>query len=91
MKSLAALGVIPTALTHVKTPKCAGCMIGDMTRRPWRTRSYVNKIGVCVITKPGQCMSVDQMESPQVGFIAQMKGKLTTMRYVEATVFVDHY
>ena len=36
-------------------------------------------------------MSVDQLESPQVGFIAQMKGPLTTKRCRAATIFVDHF
>jgi hypothetical protein len=32
---------------------------------------------VFVATKAGQCVSVDQMISTQVGFIAQLKGTLT--------------
>ena len=31
------------------------------------------------------------LESPQVGFIAHMKGGLTKKRYRYATVFVDHF
>ena len=31
------------------------------------------------------------MESSSVGFIGQMKGKLTTRKYKYATVFVDHF
>jgi hypothetical protein len=34
---------------------------------------------------------VDQMVSTQVGFYAQMTGKLTNRRYRGATIFVDHY
>jgi hypothetical protein len=34
---------------------------------------------------------VDQFQSTQVGFIAQLKGKLTTQRYQYGTVFVDHF
>ena len=41
--------------------------------------------------EPGECVSVDQMESPTAGFIAQMKGKLTKGRYKYATVYIDHY
>ncbi len=44
-----------------------------------------------VATKAGQCVSVDQMISTQVGFIAQLKGTLTKNRYTAATIFVDHY
>jgi hypothetical protein len=46
---------------------------------------------VFVATKAGQCVSVDQMISTQVGFIAQLKGTLTKNRYTAATIFVDHY
>ena len=31
------------------------------------------------------------MISTQVGFVAQLKGKLTTQRYCAATIFVDHF
>ena len=41
-------------------------------------------------TKPGQCVSVNQMISTQVGFSAQLKGRLTKQRYRAATIFVDH-
>jgi hypothetical protein len=46
---------------------------------------------VFVATKEGQCVSVDQMISMQLGFIAQLKGTLTKKRYTVATIFVDHY
>ncbi len=41
--------------------------------------------------KAGQCVSVDQLVSMQVGFIAQLKGTLTKKCYTAATVFADHY
>ncbi len=31
------------------------------------------------------------MESSQVGFFAQLKGKLTKKQYTGATIFVDHF
>ena len=40
---------------------------------------------------PGECVSVDQLESSTSGFVAQLKGRLTKRRYKCATVFVDHY
>jgi hypothetical protein len=46
---------------------------------------------VFVATKAGQCVSVNEMISTQVGFIAQLKGTLTKKRYTAATIFVDHY
>ena len=50
-----------------------------------RIASYSNQP-----TKPGDCVSVDQMISSTPGFIAQMTGRLTTKRYKCATVYVDH-
>ena len=43
------------------------------------------------ITSPGDCVSVDQLESPTPGFIGQVKGLLTRKCYQVTTVFVDHY
>ena len=40
---------------------------------------------------PGEIISFDMMESRLPGFIAQLKGKLTTTRYVGAVVFVDYF
>ena len=61
-----------------------------MTKVPWRGKEDQTK-QIFVATAPGQCVSVDQMISTQVGFVAQLKGKLTTKRYRAATIFVDHY
>jgi hypothetical protein len=44
-----------------------------------------------VATKPGECISVAQMISTEVGFYAQLKGRLTKKQYKVATVFVDHF
>lgn len=90
LKNLAKRGEIPTKLAKVKTIKCAGCIYGAMTRVPWRTKEHQTH-HVFVATKPGECVSVDQMVSTQVGFVAQLKGKLTSKRYTAATIFVDHF
>ena len=42
------------------------------------------------ISRPGQCVSINFLESPQVGFITHMKGRIVKKRYRYATVFVDH-
>jgi hypothetical protein len=41
--------------------------------------------------KPVKIVSVVQMISTQVGFIAQLKGGLAKQRYTVATVFTDYY
>jgi hypothetical protein len=43
-----------------------------------------------VVTEPGDCMSVDQLESRTPGLIGQLKGIPTKARYKVATIFVDH-
>ena len=90
LRILALLGTIPRKLIHAKTPKCAGCMYGAMTKRPWRTKAQQNKSKIKSVTRPGDCVSIDQLESPTPGFVAQLKGALTKKRYRAATVFVDH-
>ena len=42
-------------------------------------------------TKLGQVASIDQMISTQLGFAAQLKGKITNQWYKTATVCVDHF
>ena len=59
-----------------------------MIKKPWRSKSQPKRI--YPVTKPGQCVSVDQMMSLTVGFVAQLKGFLTKRRYRVPTVFVDH-
>ncbi len=89
LKQLALNGKIPRCLAKVKPPACAGCLFGAMTKVPWRGQETSSE--VFVATKAGQCVSVDQLISMQVGFIAQLKGTLTKKRYTAATVFIDHY
>jgi hypothetical protein len=62
-----------------------------MTKIPWHGRETKASHMVFVATKLGQCVSVDQMTSTEVGFYEQMKGKLTKKQYRCATIFVDHY
>ncbi len=89
LKQLALNRKIPQRLAKVKPPACAGCLFGAMTKVPWRGQETSSE--VFVATKAGQCVSVDQLVSTQVGFIAQLKWTLTKKRYTAATVFVDHY
>jgi hypothetical protein len=60
-----------------------------MTKVPWQSKG--EETPIFTATKPGQCISVDHMESTQVGFFAQLKGALTLRRYQAATVYVDHF
>lgn len=71
---------------------CAACQYGRATKRPWRTKAAINQIGSqTIIKQPGDCVSIDMMESPVPGLISQIKGIPTIARYICATVFVDHH
>ena len=90
VKQLARTGQLPKRLLNCKKPFCAACQYGKMTKRPWRVKGD-SKQSTRVATRPGQVVSVDQLESNSPGLIAQLKGKLTQQRYKYATVFVDQY
>ena len=93
LKIMAAMGLIPKKLSTIKPPKCAACIYGTMNKLPWRYKQNLNQkqSKIKVANKSGQIVSVDQMDSSNLGFIAQLKGKLTRRRYKHATIFVDHY
>ena len=90
IRAMAKAGILPSRLATCKLPACKACMFAKATRRPWRNKRPPNKIQAGQSLKPGQCVSVDQLESATPGFVAQTKGKLTKARYRVATVFVDH-
>ena len=89
LQKLAKNGALPKSLATIKPPKCSSCIYGKMNRKPWRSKKQPSVIHE--VDAPGKCISVDQMESSTLGFVRQMKGKLTTRKYKYATVFVDHY
>jgi len=91
LKNMAAQGLIPTKFKDCEPPKCASCAYGKQTRRPWRTKAKPTPIGGKRPSRPGDCVSVDQLISKTPGLIAQVKGWLTSSRYHVATVFADHY
>jgi hypothetical protein len=61
-----------------------------MTKHPWRMKGAQKKSKLHSVTNPGDCISVDQLESNMQGFFTQLKGALIKKRYGAATVFVDH-
>ena len=79
IQAMARHGLLPRYLAKVDPPFCASCAYGKATRRPWRTKGKQHSL--VPVTASGQCMSVDQLESPTPGFIGQIKGILTTKRY----------
>jgi hypothetical protein len=91
LKQIALKGKIPKKLAKVLPPKCAGCLFGAMTKLSWQGKETKANQEVFVLTKPGECVSVDQIMLTEVGFYAQLKGKLTKKRYKCATVFVNRF
>jgi Reverse transcriptase (RNA-dependent DNA polymerase)/GAG-pre-integrase domain len=91
IQKMARRGQLPSELATCQIPTCQACMYGKMTKRPWRTRSTKEKEPLAIVNAPGDCVSVDQLESSVPGLIGQLKGKPTTKRYRVATVFVDHH
>ena len=93
IKTMATVGLLTKRITTAPIPKCAGCMFAETTKNPWRkkgaTRGHVGR--KTNITRPGQYVPVDQLDSPHVGLIMQLKEIPTKKRYRYATIFVDHY
>ena len=83
-------GILPKRLLECTKPFCAARQYGKLTRKPWRSKGGPTN-PIRRATSSGQIISVDQLESSTVGFIAQLKGKLTTQRYQYAMVFVGQH
>jgi hypothetical protein len=62
-----------------------------MSKLPWQGKESKANHEVFITTKPGECISVDQMTLIEVGVYAQLKGKLTKKHYKCATFFIDHF
>lgn len=91
IKKLVERGDLPAYLKDAKTPRCASCMFGKASRRPWRTKAPPNRNTIPPATAPGAVVGVDQLISATPGLVGQMRGTLTKHRYTVSTVFVDHF
>jgi hypothetical protein len=91
LRQLALNGEIPKRLAKVRPPRCAGCLFGAMTKIPWQGKEQKFQHSVFAATKPGECVSVNHLQSTEPGFFGQSKGRLTKTRYKNATIFVDHF
>ena len=90
MIRLSCCGLLPRKLSKVSHhPKCSVCQFAKQHRSNHKVKGQNNKIFESQY--PGQCVSVDQLESSTEGFYGQMKGRLTRRRYKYATVFVDQF
>ncbi len=90
LQEMAKLGIIPKRLAKCPVPTCSACLYAKAIRRKWRGKTANNSDEATKPSKPGECVSVDQLKSPTPGLIAQLSGFLTTKRYGYATVYIDH-
>ncbi len=93
MQSMAKRGLLLKTLAKSQIPSCTSCLYEKATRKPWRTKPKVGQQGgkLQTASEPGQCISINQLESSTPGLIAQIKGWLAKKRYKVATIFVDHF
>ena len=91
LKIMAANGNLDRRIADCHIPTCATCSFGKATKMPWQMKVPISSLGSHLITAPGLCVSVDQLESPIPGLLAHMKGLPTKQRYSASTIFVDHY
>ena len=89
LQEMAKQGILPRRLAKCDIPTCSACLFARATKRPWRGKTRRDADNDETPTAVGEVVSVDQLESPTPGLIAQMTGKLTTKRYKYATVYVD--
>ena len=69
MRILMMLGILPKKLLTVKTPMCASCKEKKMTKKPVRVKGSKKRNKLKEVFSPGECVSVDQLESRTPGFI----------------------
>jgi hypothetical protein len=61
IRAMARRGEVPRKLQYCESPVCAACQYGKATRKPWRTKHKGRSIKIATV--PGECVSVDQLES----------------------------
>ena len=83
------LRILSKKLIHVRPSVCACCLAGAMTKQPKNIKEGKRKLRR--ITKPGECVSIDQIESYTLEFLKVLRGFVTKKRYTCATIFVNHY
>lgn len=71
LQRMAKIGQIPGRLSKCEIPLCQSCIYVKSTKINQQHEKIIK------ITAPGECISVDQLESLIPGLFGQMKGKLT--------------
>ena len=101
MQKMAEQKMLPRGITKIikrfqkqgkRAPMCNDCYCASAARTPWRRKPSNQErtmIDKRKDMKPGDIVSVDQLESSTPGFMGQITGTLTRQRLVGSTVFVD--
>ena len=76
LRIMASKGDIPRELSRCCVPLCSTCLFGKATKRAWRIKGPIKHIHGQKVTKPGDCVSVDQLQYPILGLVGHMKGWL---------------
>ena len=74
IKAIYGSGDLPRRLASCHELECTACHFGKATKAPWRTKGQSNCGKIKQAMAPGQCVSVNQLESTTPGLIAQLKG-----------------
>lgn len=91
LQEMAKQGIMPKSLAACPVPACLACMCGKATRKRWRHKTPKNMKEPIKTSRPGQVISVDMLDSPSPGFVAQLTGKLTVRRHKCAIVYVENF
>jgi GAG-pre-integrase domain len=70
IQQMAVNGTLPRKLATCPIPVCQSCHFGKMSRTAWRQKGELTHPIVHDTIRSGQCVSVDQLESPHPGIIA---------------------
>jgi hypothetical protein len=89
IQELARQGRLPKAIASCNHPVCSSCQYGKAHRRPSASVTKAQPIDSGDL-QPGDCVSVDQIESSAPGLVDNYSGKPTTARYHAASLYTDH-
>jgi hypothetical protein len=89
IQALSRQGRLPKALANCEPPVCKSCQFGKAHRRPVASVEKAKPIDANDLN-PGDCVSVDQIESSEPGYVDVHTGKPTTAKYHAASLYTDH-
>ena len=89
IQTLAKQGYLPKEISKCDIPLCASCQYGKAHKRSI-TQNTTGILGGPSITKPGQLIHMDQIESTTPGRPLTYSGKNSKHKIYIVTLFVDH-